>query len=300
MNYQDYKIILDTDIGDDIDDAFALELAMQTGCDLVAVTTVYKNTRARALQAKELIQLKGKDIPVYFGETYPLNKIITPFPKDQGDLATILPCQYDKEMEKYKVDADAAKKIVELAKQYSKKLVVVAIGPLTNLAKAFQLDPSIKDDIHAIYLMGGCFSYVQPEWNVLCDAEATQIVYESGAKVYSVGFDTTIQCPLDGSLLQDLRKSNNLLTSKVFTWFDRWMDYFHFEKSVLHDPLALSSFIDPEVVQFKEIYAKVCLVGKERGAVLVTDTPKEGYAKIFAATSVDKERFFKIIRNNLN
>ena len=113
-----YKVILDTDIGDDIDDAFALGLLLKSNLvDLLAITTVFKNTTARAKQAKALVDIANKDIPVFVGEVYPLNGRITGFEMDKGDLATIIPCQYDSSMDNLKVNENAVDAIIRLAKE---------------------------------------------------------------------------------------------------------------------------------------------------------------------------------------
>ena len=296
MNFKDYKIILDTDIGDDIDDAFALGVALKTNCDLVAVTTVFKNTIARSKQAAEMVSLAHLNIPIYAGEVYPLNGKIVAFEMDQGDPAKVLPCQYDDGMEQYKIGFNAPQEIVKLAKTYKNKLVIVTIGPLTNLAKALELDNSIKDDIAAVFDMGGNYSKVQPEWNVLCDVEAYEKVFQSHIPFYGVGLDMTMKCPLDGDLFVKLRESNDALTKKIFVWFDRWVDYFHFEKSVLHDPLTICSLIDSDICTFKEKYVKVITDGEMRSAIEVCEEPKDGFNRIYAAVSVDKERFYDLIK----
>ena len=165
-----YKIILDTDISDDIDDSFALGLALKNPIfDIKAITTVFKNTLARAKQAKELVKLSGKDIPVYVGEVFPLNGVITGFSMDEGDLSTIIPCQYDSSMDDNEVLDDAVGAIKRLAKEYSGELIVVAIGAMTNVAKAILEDPTIVHDIKAIYSMGGWFTNFVPECNLICD-----------------------------------------------------------------------------------------------------------------------------------
>ena len=300
MNYKEYKVILDTDIGDDIDDAFALAVAIKSKCDLVAITTVYKNTLARGKQAAQLISLSKLDIPVFIGESTPLNGIITPFPNEQGDLTKILPCQYDNEMEQFKIGFNASQEIVRLAKTYKNKLVIVTIGPLTNLAKALEIDPSIKDDIAAVFDMGGCYSKVLPEWNVLCDVEAYDKVFKSNLSFYGVGLDMTMQCPLDGSLFDILRQSDDPITQKIFVWFDRWMDYFHFEKSVLHDPLTVCSLIDSSICKFEEKFVKVIIDGELRSAIETSDEPCDGYNKINVAVSVNKEKFYDLIEKYLS
>lgn len=294
-----YKVILDTDIGDDIDDAFALGLLLKNpNIDLIAVTTGFKNTLARAKQAKQLINIAKKDIPVYVGETYPLNGKITGFTMDKGDLATIIPCQYDSSMDELKVNDNAVDAIIKLAKKHSKELIVIAIGPITNIARALQKDPSISNDIKAIYQMGGWFTNFVPEWNILCDPEACDVVYKANIPVYAVGLDVTLKCPLDGSLLTNLKSSSDEMCKTISIWLQRWFDYFHFEKSILHDPLAVTAVFEKDVLSFEKKYVKVVLEGEKRGAMLVSDNYQEGYNLINVANDVNKELFFKTIGKN--
>ncbi len=296
MDLKEYQVILDTDIGDDIDDAFALALAIKKEVPLLAVTTVFKNTALRAKQAREMLAISGLNIPVYAGEVYPLNGVITGFQSDSGDLATIKPCQYGDEMAHYSFGLNASEMIVRLAKTYTKKLILVTIGPLTNIARALEIDPSIACDIKAIYAMGGCYTRVQPEWNVLCDVEAYDKVFASGIPFYGVGLDMTLQCPLEEDLFSSLKVSKDPINQKIMVWFDRWVNYFHFEKSVLHDPLALSSLIEDDICTFTPKYAKVILEGEQRSAILTSDEPLPGYYLINAATSVNKNKFYDLIK----
>ena len=296
MDLKSYQVILDTDIGDDIDDAFALALAIKKEVPLLAVTTVFKNTALRAKQAREMLTISGLNIPVYAGEVYPLNGVITGFQSDSGDLATIKPCQYGDEMAHYSFGLNASEMIVRLAKTYTKKLILVTIGPLTNIAKALEVDLSIACDIKAIYAMGGCYTRVQPEWNVLCDVEAYDKVFASGIPFYGVGLDMTLQCPLEEDLFSSLKASKDPINQKIMIWFDRWVNYFHFEKSVLHDPLALSSLIEDDICTFTPKYAKVILEGEQRSAILTSDEPLPGYYLINAATSVNKNKFYDLIK----
>ena len=131
------KYIIDTDIGDDIDDAFALHLAMHSNLNLVAVTTVYRNAFDRARLAKRLIALYGKDIPVYFGYGSTLDGLNESFKL----------CQWTKELESdcYAPDnknpEEAVDLILDCARKYGKDFILLAIGPLTNVARAIQKDP---------------------------------------------------------------------------------------------------------------------------------------------------------------
>jgi len=297
-----YKVIFDTDIGDDIDDSFALLYILRNKevYDLKAVTTVFKNTTLRSKQARMLIELEGKDIDVYVGEGMPFDGYIPPFAKEIGqtNLVNNITPQYGEEMNDYVIHDGAVDKIIELAHKYSGELVFLMVGGATNLAKAIEKDPSITKDIKMIVAMSGNYSTVKQEWNVMCDPVGLDIVYKSGIPFYGVGCDITMKCPIENNLFEDIIKSDNKSLKSITIWYNRWLDYFHFEKSVLHDPLAVSTLADDKICKFKEIYAKVNTMGPLRGSIEVSDTLKEGFSKINVAYDVDKERLFNSVRKS--
>ncbi len=290
------KVLIDTDIGDDIDDAFALALACKDEqIDLVAVTTVFKNTALRTKQTKQLLESFGREVPVYTGETTPYHGTVIPFAKDSGDFRTLAPCQYDESMEGFSSDGDAVDALVELSYKYAGELVIVPIGPLTNIAKAIEKDPNFAKNVQKIITMGGWFTNPVAEWNILCDPKAADIVYSSGIPIYAVGLDVTLQCPLDEELLEQVRQCQLPHGKRIARWLARWYDYFGFEKSVLHDPLAVCS-IAHDPCKFEKCYCKVLLEPDKFGVIDVSAEPREGYSPIFAATDVDSEEFYRIFR----
>ena len=294
MDLTGYKVILDTDLGDDIDDAFALALLLKSNVDIEAITTVFKNTKARAKQAKELLNTINRKDNVYYGDGMPVDGNIIPFQNETGNLLESLPPQYSPSMDKYEVEGSAVDRIIEAAHKYPNKLIIVAIGPLTNIAKAIKKDPSIVNKIYRLYEMGGNFSEKSQEWNIMCDAKAADIVYSSGLDIYAVGCDITMKCPLDGKLFDDFKESNNPLLKQIFIYFDRWINYFHFEKSILHDPLALSCMLEDGICEFEERYVKVDY-SDLRGSISTTTSKLDGYSKINVAVSVNKEKFVKLL-----
>lgn len=295
------KILFDTDIGDDIDDAFALALVCASKeLDLVAVTTVFKNTLARAKQARQLLDTVGRgDVPVYVGEGMPLCGVIPSFDVQEGDLLNVLPCQYDESMDGCEVSLDAVEAIGRYARKYSGELTVVNIGAATNLAKALQRDETLAKHIKRVVMMGGWFTNFAPEWNVLCDPVAMDVLFKSGVEIQAVGLDVTLQCVLNKSLLERFTSSNLAVNKLLTKWLNKWFAFFHFEKSVMHDPLAIAAIIDGEVCRFETKYVKVVLDGDKRGAVEVSDVAKLGFSPIQVATSVDTERFYGIVENAL-
>lgn len=286
------KVILDTDIGDDIDDAFALAICIEAKeIDLLGITTVYRNTHARSQMVSKFLEIKGElPIPVYAGVGTPLVEPIKYFEKDVVDDKGILwPPQHDQSYLKYPVKDGAVDFIIESAKKYPHELTLIPIGPLTNIAQAIKNSPDAMRNVKQIVLMGGWFNEQKPEWNILCDPEAADIVFKSGIPIYAVGLDVTLQCELDQELLEILNRKEDDQSKLLSLWLKRWFDHFNFEKSVLHDPLAVITAIDQKICKFEERFVEVDLT-VERGAIRPSNTVT---LPIHVAVEVDKDKFFE-------
>lgn len=295
------KILIDTDIGDDIDDAFALALALKRAdVEVVGITTVFRNVACRSQQTQKLLETLGKPTPVYAGERLPIKEQIRWFDSDDKKLPpeNQPTCQWDDSYD-YPVKENAVDFILEMVEKYQDELTLVPVGPLTNIARAIEKSPETMKKVGKIINMGGWFSNYVPEWNILCDPEAADKVYSLGVPVYAVGLDVTLQCALEKSLLERFetsKKAHNVLLSK---WLRRWFDYFHFEKSVMHDPLAVACAFE-KVCEFEKKYVKVTLEeGEKRGAICVADSQKDGYSSVYVATKVDREKFYQIVEDTL-
>ncbi len=296
-----HKILIDTDIGDDIDDAFALALALKRAdAEVVGITTVFRNAVCRAQQVHKLLETLGKTSPVYAGERLPLKEPIRKFESDDKDvpLEEQKTCQWDDSYD-YLVKENAVDFILEQVEKYGKDLTIIPVGPLTNIARAIEKSPETMKKVGKIVNMGGWFSNYVPEWNILCDPEAADKVYSLGVPVYAVGLDVTLQCALDKELLEKFEKSN-LEHNKLLTkWLHRWFDYFHFEKSVMHDPLAVACALE-DVCSFEQKYVKVTLdAGEKRGVIAVSESPKDGYSPVYVATKVDRQKFYETVEQAL-
>lgn len=294
------KVIFDTDIGDDIDDAFALaSLAAETDAELVGVTTVYRNTAQRAQLAQRLLRAAGKpNVPVFAGEEIPTKEPIRPFVWEDGcSLERKNVCQWCDEYASLPVQTGAAEFLAESAKRWKDELIIFAVGPLTNLARAIERFPEEMQSVGAIYTMGGCFLNPSPEWNILCDPEAAQTVYSSGIPLYAIGLDVTLRCTLEGGLLERVASSKGESNRLLSLWFDRWLKHFGFEKSVMHDPLAVASAFQP-LCRFETRYVRADLE-QERGAFSVRCSPQEGYSPVNIAVDVDRKAFYEWLESRL-
>ena len=296
------KIILDTDIGDDIDDAFALAYAYNNPkIELLGVTTVFKDTMSRAKQVlKYFDSVNEKNIPVRAGIGTPIKQPIITFESDKNHNGKGYPhpCQYDESYDKYQVDNESAVDfIARMVDKYPKEIVLVPIGPLTNIAAVITNHPNLVKKINKIILMGGDAAEPQPEWNILCDPEAADIVFRSGIDVYCVGINVTLQCTLEDSLLDELTIGNDNQSRLLKEWFDKWSGFFNFHKSVMHDPLAVASLVEDTCV-FEKVRIKADLV-KKRGSITVVDNEDISGNFIYAAMKVDKNKFYGVFKKQV-
>ncbi len=236
-------IILDTDIGDSIDDTFALTLALHSPeLDIKAITTVIDDTDAKTrLLWKYLGLNKRRNIPIARGAPEPLLAPANPTQSREYDVLTPDDTIPDR------AKRPAAELILETLRD-NPPISIVAIGPLTNIALALKLDPSIKSRIERIYLMGGSYQSDIPEYNIQRDPEAARIVFQSGIPITAVGLDVTKPLQLRAGDLSRLRAAAN----PAGLFLLRLLDLNGEDRPTLYDPLAVAVIFRPDLVQFRE------------------------------------------------
>lgn len=301
------KIIIDTDIGDDIDDAFALTLAASSPeIELLGITTVFRYSEARTQITNKLLNALGKKtIPVYAGIDYPLIQPLPSWPYDRTNKeGKLIPCQYGPECENVYVDRSthAVQFIINTIRKYPGDIILVAIGPLTNISVALRMAPDIVTKIRKIVAMGGMYTEQYAEWNISCDPEAAQIVLSSGVPIYLVGLDVTLKCPMPLEEVSRIYKINSESSNFLSILLKRWLDSFQHPYPVLHDPLTIAFLIDPFLVEFEKRVVNVCLEGKARGCLL-TMTSMGGKAlensNVRLATKVNSSAFSTLFVNRV-
>ncbi len=256
-------VLIDTDIGDDIDDALALAVALRSPEITVrAITTVSGDTRRRAQLAVHLLHtFERTDIPVAAGVQTPLQFRHRPADVPQ---AAILPAN-----ETYNISPLSGPELIsEAALAYSGRLTLVCIGPLTNVATALIHAPHLFTAIRSIIMMGGSSGIPLPDWNVRSDAKAAQIVLAAGIPVTMLGLNITIRCQLRGCDIAQIHASNSpqaqLLSSLLSIW-QRHRSRWHPRLPFLHDPLTIAALCKPELFTFHEMTARVLTRGPLRG-----------------------------------
>lgn len=287
------KIIIDTDIGDDIDDAMAIAFALESPeLDILGITTVFKNVTARAKLAVNMLNMAGKgDIPVFAGIGRPIiNKV---------DLNEI-PCQYSEEKDGHMegFGTDAIDFIIESVMKSDGDITLVPIGPLTNIAVAILKEPELRHKVKEIIMMGGCFYDHLSEWNIRCDPEAARVVFESGIPIKAIGLDVTVKCILTKDNVSRLLTNHKQTACYLPELIARWRTGTD-ANLMMHDPLAICAIFDDQILQMRQEEIVVETQGEfTRG----TTYNKSGLfwrgnadqSVIQAARHVDAEAFIKL------
>lgn len=252
------QIILDTDIGTDIDDIIALYYILKSKkFEVVGITTVYENPRLRARYVKKLLLLAGVNVPVYAGYGEPMEKCSF----YQGENATYSFGREDLYDEKYRPDnkneadgEEAVDFLIEQAEQRGNLLTVVGIGPFTNIARAIEKKPLAMNKLKKIVIMGG--DYVNPtqEWNIICDIKAAKILFMSGVNLHCVGLNVTLKTEISYKTQQKLYYGSSIcpLTHFLYEEIHSFIDYWD-RNIILHDALAIHYLLSPQEMLVKNL-----------------------------------------------
>lgn len=261
------RILIDTDIGDDVDDALAIALALNSAeLEVVGVTTVYQNTRMRAQLALQLLQVMGAEhIPVAVGIEQPIRNRVD---------STVIPHQCRNMNATYPSNCNlhAVDLIIETLRK-DPDTVLVPIGPFTNIAIAAKLAPELIASSR-IVAMGGAFGSVYPEYNIMCDPEAANIVLSSGARVELVGLDVTVQCQLSKEDIDKIYRCRGSVERYICSLMDIWLHTSISGKVTLHDPLTVAYLADSSLLRMESVPVAVEMDGGiTRGLTAVLRTP---------------------------
>ncbi|MEU1973753.1 nucleoside hydrolase [Microbacterium sp. NPDC019599] len=274
-----HRVILDTDIGSDVDDLLALALILGTpSIDLIGVTTVYGDTLLRARIAKRAARLAGRDIPVIAGESQPLSGRDVWWAGHEGAL-------YD-ELESETIDGqDAVAYLVETVLADPGSIDLIAIGPLTNIAAAIRRDSRFASAVRHLWIMGGAFTTDEPEHNFRSDTTAAEVVFGSGIPTTVSGLEVTRQVTIDRDSLARIAGSGNLgalIDAEVRQWWEFWST----EWNVPHDPVTVLTMTDPDLFRFSGPGA-VSIHGEAEDAGVSRFAPGSGSVRIAEQLDAD-------------
>ncbi len=284
------KVIIDTDIGDDIDDALAIAFAARSPeLELCAVTCVFGDTVLRAAMALKVLDVLGRpDVPVGVGVGKPLR---CPLPAHKPNQAVVLT---DADRQRRPAAEHAADLILSIVRRHPGEVTLAPIGALTNVALAIVKDPATMSKLGGLAVMGGVFLKPGAEWNIRCDPEAAEIVFNSGIPIRACGLDVTMKCRMNDADLARIRDAGKPHTDLLWRMISAWQGGQKNKYPILHDPLAIASVYRPALLTWQKKTVKVETTGTHtRAFTVVADPPKEG-ANTEIATDVKNEEFVKL------
>lgn len=285
------KILLDTDIGSDIDDAVCLcYLLAQPQCELLGITTVTGEAKARARMASALCRLAGRDVPISPGAERPL--LVAQRQPEAPQAAALVSWPHTADF-----PADEAVVFLrDIIRANPGEVTLLAIGPMTNVALLFATYPDIPGLLKELMLMCGAFRVGpkpvhRPEWNALVDPHAAAIVYGAPVRVHrSIGLDATLQVQLPAEDVR--RRFSHPLLRPVRDFAEVW--FRQREAITFHDPLAAAALFDGSFVSFEQGEVSVELRDEQamgRTAWRPAAAGQNGPHQV--ATGVEPERFFE-------
>ena len=286
--HNDIPILLDTDIGSDIDDAVALAyLLRQPRCQLLGITTVTGDVAKRAACAQVVCQAAGRhEVPIHCGAS---NVLLTgPGQPHVPQYAAIerLPHRRDWPC------GTAIEFLRQTIRRRPGEVTLLSIGPLTNVALLFAIDPEIPGMLKQLVSMAGVF-FAGPdkrEWNCLVDPIATAMVYATQVPRHiSIGLDVTMQCQLPAADVRERFTGSPLdvVRQMAEVWFQRS------EKLTFHDPLAAAILFKPEICRYVDGQVTVPLDSEPnlQGRTLFAPAA-DGAGRHRIAQAVDAPAFF--------
>ena len=259
------KLIIDTDIGTDVDDLWTLAVAVgRSDVDLAAVTVVYGDVGLRARLASLALTGMGVSVPVARGISDPMSGKEVMWAGFEGVGVPELD-NADSGSD------DAVDFLCSLTAADPGNVDVVAIGPLTNIAAAIERDSSFVSNVRRLTIMGGEFGREWSEHNVSSDVTASRIVFDSGIPLTVMPLDQTLRVLLTEEDLLPVTESHpigDLLADQAdrfWSWLQACIPKAPRQKSPAHDPCALLTVVEPELFEFTPMSVTVDDQGRTSG-----------------------------------
>ena len=284
-------VIIDTDIGDDIDDAFALALALKSPeLRIVGITTEFGDTELRARLVDRYLAAAGrKDIPVAAGVATPHANVFT-----QAAYAR---------REPDRKHADGVSFLLDQIRAHPGEITIIAIGPEGNLAAAIQRDAATFRKVKRVVLMGGSVDRgydgangerrpPDAEWNINRDPHAAQALLAAGVPVFMMPLDST-QIHLVAAERERIFAFGSPLTDQLTLLYHQWMAGTdnHSPTPTLFDPVAVTYAMHPELCPAKPLRIEVDDKGFTR--------PVDGKPNAQVCLQSDEKGFLRLLLSRI-
>jgi inosine-uridine nucleoside N-ribohydrolase len=306
-------LVIDTDMA--VDDWMAILYLLQRPDVQVEAITVTGAGEAHCdpgiQNALGLLSLAGDpDVPVSCGRETPLQGNHA-FPTSwremvDGMLGLPLPSNPNPPSSRTAVEL-----LISVIQSSPEKVVLVALGPLTNVAEALQSEPSLVDNLEMIYIMGGAVDVPGnlqvpgfeidngvAEWNIYVDPQAAAIVFQSGAPITLVALDATNDAPITMGFYRRLEAGRTTPEAEfVYQVLSRMQEFINSGEYFFWDPLAAAVATSESLVTIQPQTLKVIEEeGPESGRTLVA----EDGSNVRLCTNADSPRFEELFLDTLN
>ncbi|MDU2599682.1 MULTISPECIES: nucleoside hydrolase [Anaerococcus] len=299
--------IFDTDPG--IDDAFALSFLHKSDVfDVKMLSSVAGNVKlaytTRNLQG--LAYAMDWQVPIYKGlDKAILGKQI--LAEEFHGVNGLLGYTFnDKELADLK--NQSAIKAMEKVLEENKKTLIIAVGPLTNIASLILSRPDLKEKISEITIMGGAVGMgnvtSNAEFNIFADPEAASIVFKSGIKINMLGLNVTTKTSYNLDMHEKFKKSDKKINKILSEIMDIRIKQAGSEENYttyMHDTLAVMYHTNPEIFKSQMLHMDVETKGEFTRGMTVADLRINSTASknINFVSDIDKEKFKEIFIKTL-
>jgi purine nucleosidase len=262
------KIIIDTDPGQDDAVAILLALASPEEIDVLGITAVAGNVplALTAKNARIVCELAGHtEVPVYAGCDRPLTRPLITAEHVHGKTGLDGPDLPDPQMQL--TGGHAVDFIIDTLREHDPGTVTLCpLGPLTNIATAFQKAPDIVERVQEIVLMGGAYFEVgnitpTAEFNIHVDPEAADVVFKSGRPIVVMSLDVTHKALVTKPRNDAFRALGNkagIATAQMTDFFERFdKNKYGSEGAPLHDPCVTAYLIRPELFSGRHVNVEI-------------------------------------------
>ena len=295
------NIIISTDPGSD--DALAIAMALQDPrINILGITTTFGNvplqqTTANALRILDYFE--SKKIPVVAGSEQPLQGIATTaedFHGDDGLGDSTLPYSKRKPLKINVFDF-----YVEQIEKNPNNIDIVALAPLTDIAKLFVLRPDLIEKINNLYIMGGTFkvptSNDNQEFNFYNDPLAVKIVLNTPVTKYLVPLDVTDTVLISEKQILQWKKTNTKGADLLYDISRFWKENLsQKEEFIPWDPVGIGPLFNSKIYIFKEVKLDISLNPQTMGKLFIRETNP---ASTFLAKKVNINKFLKLFKEML-
>ena len=304
------KIIIDTDPGQD--DAVAILLALASPeLEVLALTAVAGNVPLPLTQrnARQIVELARKSTPVHAGCDAPLSRKLVTAEHVHGKTGLDGIPRPDPTLPLH--PQHAVDTIIDALRNHPPGTITLCpLGPLTNIATAFQRAPDIIPRVAEIVLMGGAYFEVgnitpAAEFNIYVDPEAAEIVFKSGVPLVVMPLDVTHKALTSREWVEEMRSLGTRVGQAVASWTDFFERYdtakYGSAGAPLHDPCVIAYLLEPSLFTGRHINVEIETGSELTLGMTVADwwrvTGREPNAMFIGG--VDRDGFYRLLTERL-